>query len=245
MIKFFRRIREKLLSEGKLSKYLLYAIGEIILVVIGILLALQINTWNTNKNEREKEQLYLQSFYGDIQTNLNQLDRVINKSQDNINAADSLLSFTQGVIQINDMAQIQELVMGAGNYTIFLSQEGTINDIFGSGDLSFIQNDSIRKIMVNWTASLKFLREFEDLGKKNQLSYREYLTNHAPIYKRELNGIFMDAIALEKLVGDERFLNLVAEQKRLARILNRLYRNIQEGMEEFLNLVSDNLLKND
>ena len=51
MIKFFRRIRQKLLSESKFSKYLLYAIGEIVLVMIGILLALQVNTWNEQKKD--------------------------------------------------------------------------------------------------------------------------------------------------------------------------------------------------
>jgi hypothetical protein len=51
MIKFFRKIRQNLLSEGKTGKYLKYAIGEIILVVIGILIAVQINNWNTNRNE--------------------------------------------------------------------------------------------------------------------------------------------------------------------------------------------------
>lgn len=55
MIKFFRKIRQKLLSENKFSKYLLYAIGEIILVVIGILIALQIN----NRNEEQKENIAL------------------------------------------------------------------------------------------------------------------------------------------------------------------------------------------
>ena len=57
MIKFFRKIRQKLLTENKFSKYLLYAIGEIILVVIGILIALQINNWNENRKDRiiEKE----------------------------------------------------------------------------------------------------------------------------------------------------------------------------------------------
>jgi len=49
MIKFFRKIRQKLLSENKFSKYLIYAVGEIILVVIGILIALSINNWNENK----------------------------------------------------------------------------------------------------------------------------------------------------------------------------------------------------
>jgi hypothetical protein len=54
MIKFFRKIRQNMIKENKISKYMLYAIGEIILVVIGILIALSINNWNTNKaNEKE------------------------------------------------------------------------------------------------------------------------------------------------------------------------------------------------
>jgi len=51
MIKFFRKIRQQLLTENKFSKYLLYAVGEIVLVIIGILFALQINNWNNEKND--------------------------------------------------------------------------------------------------------------------------------------------------------------------------------------------------
>ncbi len=55
MIKFFRKIRQNLLSEGKTGKYLKYAIGEIVLVVIGILIALQINNWNENRKAIQNE----------------------------------------------------------------------------------------------------------------------------------------------------------------------------------------------
>jgi len=55
MIKFFRKIRQRLLTENKFSKYLLYAIGEIVLVVIGILIALQINNWNAEKKIEKEE----------------------------------------------------------------------------------------------------------------------------------------------------------------------------------------------
>ena len=54
MIKFFRKIRQRLLTENKFSKYLLYAIGEIILVVIGILIALQVNNYNEAKKQEIK-----------------------------------------------------------------------------------------------------------------------------------------------------------------------------------------------
>jgi len=59
MIKFFQKIRQNLLSEGKTGKYLKYALGEIILVVIGILIALQINNWNENRKNRNLERVVL------------------------------------------------------------------------------------------------------------------------------------------------------------------------------------------
>ncbi|MBQ0787882.1 MAG: hypothetical protein KBT69_10295, partial [Oceanihabitans sp.] len=61
MIKFFRKIRQKMLTENKFSKYLIYAVGEIILVVMGILIALQINNWNETRQIKkvEKETLYV------------------------------------------------------------------------------------------------------------------------------------------------------------------------------------------
>jgi len=66
MIKLFRNIRKNLLKEGKTANYLKYAIGEIVLVVIGILLALQINNWNENR-KLQKEELKL---LHDIKANL-------------------------------------------------------------------------------------------------------------------------------------------------------------------------------
>ena len=59
MIKFFNKMRMKLLSESKFSRYLLYAIGEIILVVIGILIALQVNNWNQERHHKETQAKYL------------------------------------------------------------------------------------------------------------------------------------------------------------------------------------------
>lgn len=61
MIKFFRRIRQQLLTENKFSKYVLYAIGEIILVVVGILIALSINNWNSNQKNLVAEKDYIVS----------------------------------------------------------------------------------------------------------------------------------------------------------------------------------------
>ena len=81
MIKFFRKIRQKLLSENKFSKYLIYAIGEIILVVIGILIALSINNWN----QKQQQKKVLNNIYATIKTDLQQdiknIDNIVTSSE--------------------------------------------------------------------------------------------------------------------------------------------------------------------
>jgi hypothetical protein len=74
MIKFFRQIRENLLMENKIGKYLKYAIGEIVLVVIGILIAVQINNWNQEKLEVKKEYEIMSNLAEDFKINLSNLN---------------------------------------------------------------------------------------------------------------------------------------------------------------------------
>ncbi|NNL82601.1 MAG: hypothetical protein HKP28_04370, partial [Winogradskyella sp.] len=59
MIKFFRHIRQSMINQNKTKKYVLYAVGEIVLVVIGILIALQINNWNENRKLQNEINIYL------------------------------------------------------------------------------------------------------------------------------------------------------------------------------------------
>lgn len=77
MLKFFRKIRQDLLLKGKTGKYFKYAIGEIVLVVIGILFALQINTWNNNRIERNLEQDSLNEILDNLEFDLNTIDKCI------------------------------------------------------------------------------------------------------------------------------------------------------------------------
>jgi len=77
MIKFFRNIRQTLLSEGKTTNYLKYAIGEIVLVVIGILIALQINNWNEDSKLSHQERVYLQRLLLENQQDIITFDKSI------------------------------------------------------------------------------------------------------------------------------------------------------------------------
>ena len=77
MVGFFRKIRQNFLMENKTGKYFKYAIGEIVLVVIGIMIALQINTWNENRKDRQKEKIYITNIQRDLKAQLQSLDRAI------------------------------------------------------------------------------------------------------------------------------------------------------------------------
>ncbi|WP_228853521.1 hypothetical protein [Aegicerativicinus sediminis] len=84
MIKFFRKIRQKLLPENKFSKYLVYAIGEIVLVVIGILLAVQINSWNQDRKDAKTELDVLKKLNTNIQTDTATFHKGISQIQSSL-----------------------------------------------------------------------------------------------------------------------------------------------------------------
>jgi hypothetical protein len=91
MTKFLRKIRQKLLSENNMSKYLVYGIGEIVLVVIGILIALSINNWNDGRKDNLKEQAILVQLEKEYNANLVQLEDKMQMSSSVIASGLSLL----------------------------------------------------------------------------------------------------------------------------------------------------------
>ena len=113
MIKFFRKIRQKLLSENKFSKYLYYAIGEIVLVIIGILLALQINNRNSERIEKNTFNSNLQFVIEDLEQDKTDLlilikerERVINKTDFILQAVKEEKILTSYEIYINSEIMI-------------------------------------------------------------------------------------------------------------------------------------------
>ena len=79
MIKFFRKIRQNLLMENKTSKYFKYAVGEIVLVVIGILIALQINNWNENRKDKDYEVMMLSEISRTLEGDIKNFDIMIQR----------------------------------------------------------------------------------------------------------------------------------------------------------------------
>ena len=81
MINFLRRIRRDLINENKTSIYLIYAVGEVVLVVFGILIALQINNWNENQKTKKLEIVFLENLQIDLEVDISNFNRRIKESE--------------------------------------------------------------------------------------------------------------------------------------------------------------------
>ena len=92
MIKFFRKIRQNLLSENKFSKYLLYAFGEIVLVVFGILIALSINNWNEGRKNDLKESLLIKNIIEDLRLDAAHINQSLDELADQLHVVDALIA---------------------------------------------------------------------------------------------------------------------------------------------------------
>jgi len=148
MIKFFSKIRQQLLTENKFSKYLLYAIGEIVLVVIGILIALAINNNNEVSKIKIKELSYLSGIKSDLQLNLIELKTFITTRETSVNSAKTVLDFFKKKKEIiSDEFNFHNLNVQI--WYPFKKNNNTYQELINSGNLAIISNDSIKNILIN------------------------------------------------------------------------------------------------
>jgi len=176
MIKFFRQIRKTLLMENKTSKYLKYAIGEIVLVVIGILIALQVNNWNENQKTKATEQTILKSLLKEFQANEGLLNQQVLLNLSNISNAKEIGKLTgPDPIEI-DEKKVSELMFSAFASTPFYDPSlGTLQDIMSSGQLSTITNQELRSELASFESALNGVQRQEKVVEEEQQKAHQYL----------------------------------------------------------------------
>ncbi|MFC4720851.1 DUF6090 family protein [Geojedonia litorea] len=140
MIKFFRHIRQNLLIEGKTSKYFKYAIGEIVLVVIGILIALQINNWNEQRKAESTTFIYVENLIEDIKK-----DTLMYADQ--INAATLKYQYCKDIYNViyegqktKDTAKFIISLQSAGRLIVPTTTDNTYQDLLNTGNLKLIKD---------------------------------------------------------------------------------------------------------
>ena len=172
MILLFRKIRQKLLTQNKFSKYLLYAIGEIALVMIGILLALQINNRNEDAKNRATEATYLSSLHQDFLSNKEKFSSALETFEEAKIALDSVYKYNL-IMTDSNWDQMRRWINHAFfNPQTFEPMTGTIDGLLSSGRIELIQNDTLKRLILSWNDV------YQDYVKKRQVR----LTNGINFY---------------------------------------------------------------
>lgn len=152
MIHFFRKIRQKLLMENKTSRYFKYAIGEIILVVIGILIALQINTWNQKRIDKNQENDVIAKLHKDFKENKKSIKGFIITNKNEMNAQMVLMNLigaSKKELIKHNLDSLFYVSFGANELAF---ADNTLKNIMQSGQLNLLKNEDINVLLYEWNA---------------------------------------------------------------------------------------------
>ena len=170
MIKFFRKIRQNLLIENKTSKYFKYAIGEIVLVVIGILIALQVNNWNTDRINKNRVKQYAKSLIQDLSNDIKMIDISQFQAIKSFKRIDSLKNYISSTDPENlsntDLFVLTHDIM----YRPYHWNRSTFDEMKNVEILQYFKNDSLKKKLIAYESYSYHLDE--DFAQDMTQAYR-------------------------------------------------------------------------
>jgi len=154
MINFFRKIRQNLLSENKAGKYLKYAIGEIVLVVIGILIALQINNWNERRKIRNAEIEILKNLKTELELNFKDLEVINKQHKSELKDGIYILNlFGTDISTIPDL-KLDSLISNAFSGYSFEAKDGYIKSLIASNKIDYLQNSELKSLISSFESMI-------------------------------------------------------------------------------------------
>lgn len=215
MIKFFRHIRQDMIKENRVSQYLLYAIGEIVLVVIGILIALQINNWNEMRKQRVQEHKFLTSLKADLMVDLESLDAIMAERTSKVNCS-NMLMHPQAMDTPRQVWAVDSLIGRVMGWVRFVPRTNTMEELISSGNLNIISNDSIKFLLL----TLKEDHQQDDIYTEHMRhEYDKYLYDRHSVLREGGSFINLEAsFAADSLIfrqpSDEELALLVDETNR-------------------------------
>jgi hypothetical protein len=241
MIKLFRNIRKNLLNEGKTTKYFKYAIGEIILVVIGILIALWINNWNNNRLANYQTADLLKSIKEDLVSDTIAFNESIERYEEMIDKKKKLMSLSK----FEDTESDSLINMILNNHSLYDINNTTFLKVTNLGITKLSKSDSLsNKIYNYYNKELKSFSEFMTWEKESTTSEGNYwLRNQNEFEFSSEFPKFQDSI-----IARQNLLKLITEPKGRNQILSDYYRkkrvlNKYEQTKKIAsNLITDILL---
>ena len=233
MIKFFRKIRQKLLSENKFGKYLTYAIGEIVLVVIGILIALWINNWNNQRKADYQATDLLRNIKVDLVSDTLAFDKSIEFYKELIAEKKKLNSISEfEFIKLDSVINIM-----SSTYSLYDINITTFTKVTNLGITKLSKSDTLsNKIYSYYTKELKSFGEYINWEKERTTNEGNYWFSQNEF---EFGGEFPKF--QDSITSRQNFIKLITEPKGRNQILNDYYRKkrVLDKYLEMKNIASE------
>lgn len=223
----------QLLSENKLSRYLLYAIGEVILVVIGILIAIQINNWNNGRIERTEEK---KSYLNIKQQLLDDKNELV-KAKDLNAYLSGIYEYASKIISAQDRTKTDSLAlftMGLSQYSIFNRSINIYETLVNSGDLKLLRNSEITSAIQQLETTYIFTNKLETM-------HWELIINElSPELKGVINYTNPQVLKPDKLYGVE-LQNIFFEIIKLSEHKESAYGQALKEIDTIISLIDKEL----
>ena len=243
MIKFFRRIRQQLLSQNRFSKYLIYAVGEIVLVVIGILIALSINNWNENRKERQEETAILTALEADLIESKKRLNSTLKQQNKVIKNNALMLDILEHKVDVNEHLDSIGEIFNWG-FLVFHRAEpvtGAYDAMTGAGKTALIQNQDLSRLLAEYFTEIKMGYEDHEYGMiVTQLVLDRTASYNGPLHvqnRRNLGRSKEILEATDRLVNDQSLLGLLARKSGIEWRRRSRQKKLLSYVDELLELI--------
>ena len=233
------------METGKTGKYFKYAIGEIILVVIGILIALQINNWNENRKINSQETIYLHDLKNDFTFDIETLKGRVaynNQMTQNIDSILTLIS-SKKIFTEQDEALLANMTLSLFGESYFIPEKGTINQIQSSSSGSFIKNKTLRDFIFRYYSNCE---RFEKNMEQSIQIYQHHIITptliHPTIAKKIMNiNAEVSPLNMSLLIKNNDYLNALTLKSVGTKNQNNEYLKIIEKAEQILTIINSEL----
>ncbi len=229
MLKFFRTIRKKLIDEGNVRKYLLYAIGEILLVVIGILIALQVNNWNEERKDKDKSYSYLIRLNEDIDLILTDVDNSLKGAERKLKNSIIVQEALEAKhLALSNQKNFDLYLEEYHHFYITIQDARTYNEMMSVGDIKLIENQWIRNAFSSLANYREFIMDVNRINTDVQMQNSHFFETYVR-YRFE-NALTDSAVSIpyydfQAMAADEKFINKISKQSRSWNVILEMFKD--------------------
>ena len=239
MIKFFRKIRQNLLAEGKTGKFFKYAIGEILLIVIGILIALSINNWNEKRKDNNLKHTFLLKLKSNLQDDISSFEEVEKINEQYLMHIDSALTIINNHKSYNTR-DLQKHLKSLTRSSPFNTNRIAFDNLLSIGKVNIIESDSITEKLF---AYYKEVQDVKESVKEGMDTYNRNTFGPALLEFDFINSSKFKTKALSEYIESPLIVNSLEFKKLMIEYFNKQTNGLVSGALELKNLINEEIKK--